>query len=211
MSEKDVAVAFYNTLYDKEYLHTIIDKWIKDTCYRFSSITDFLEYWFDAWLTHAPVDFALNWNHENTTGCVCFFDIQHKKPKEGKKSAQEMNEFHETNLRLKDFQNTFCVSQGFLQSDFQKHKAFASSFAVLVKHELFTLNKLRGKHICLYKFKFNNLCRVDRIIYIVVSRLKSAFNATRPKNEHILFDDLLYKYTNGNAYFNGLFDANKDV
>lgn len=210
MEEKELVIKFYKTLYNEIYFNTIIDKWIKDTCYRFSNIEDFLIYWFDAWLKHAPLDLALNWNHE-TYGCISFFDIQHKKPNKNKKSIEEMILFEEKNTILKDLQSTFSIPYTFIQSNVELHKDLATSFAILIKNELFTQNKMQGKHIYLYKFKYNYLCDIKKIISLVLKRLKTVFIQKRPKQEHILFDEFVYKYTNGNPYFNGLFTSNESV
>lgn len=208
----DKAIAFYTILYNETYLNIIIDKWIHNTSYRFSNIVDFLTFWFDAWAKYAPLDFALNWNHESC-GSICFFDIQHKKPNPKKKKTKEdILQFEEKNLVLKDLQETFCIPYTMIQSNPETHKELTTKFSDLIKYDLFAQNKLRGKHIiCFYKFKYNYLCKLDTLIGLVFKRLRFVYIQNRPQEEYILFEEFVYNYRTKIPYFDGLLIANKMV
>lgn len=205
------AIAFFNILYKEEYLNIIIDKWIKDTSYTFSNIVDFLTFWFEAWAVFAPLDFALNWHNGPCGGSISFFDIRHKKPDPEKKSPEEIVQFGIDNVFLVQLRDVFCIPYQFIRTDVKAHRDLCKRFVNLIENNLFTQDRMNGKDICFYKFRYNCLCKLDRIIVTVFKRLKQKFYEARPKEEYILFDEFVYNYRRKVPYIDGLFTTNKIV
>jgi hypothetical protein len=209
------AEAFYTILYNETYLNILIDYWIQVTSYKFTSIQDFLKFWFDAWFQHAPLDFALNWctSLETNEGLICLFDIQHKKPDPNKKTKEEINDFNIKNIKLREIQKTFCVPESLIESTpalLELSRAFAKVLPLFTQNKL-PNKKIKSKQTCFYKFRFNSICDVGQIIVKVYRRLRETFYKSRPLNDHALFEELVYNYRKQFVYIDGLFNTNKIV
>jgi hypothetical protein len=70
---------------------------------------------------------------------------------------------------------------------------------------------MQGKHICFYKFRYNYLCEMDRIILAIIKQLKNVFIQNRSKEEYMLFEEFIYNYRRKIPYIDGLFTSNKIV
>jgi hypothetical protein len=199
---------FYNYLYNPYYLKPIVRYWIYTISNRSHSLQDFLDFWFDSWGKHAATSFSLNWFNNNKVAHICLFDAKEKKLKKKKNmTSEEKAEALDEKNKAQLLQDNFYISKEFLVSN-SIYKPFIDSFCELLEENAFTQNKLENKEfICLFKFKYNSSCDINKIIIIVFETLKEEFVLHRSPDEYILLEYYMFKYTKLYPYLHGLFTS----